>query len=402
MSKEAPIIYDGEELRYSYILMEYIYIVIKTLQIKLLPNDAQREALIDTFVQFNGACNFVSGIAFERRLFNKVFLQRIVYKDIRERFGLASQLAVRVIAKVVETYKADKTVFHEFRDYGSIVYDPRIMSFKGLDQVSINTVHGRIRIPITIGKYGKIPFQRIRGQCDLIRKNKIFYIMVAVDVPDEPAINPKDIIGVDMGIENIAVDSTGKYYSGDDIREVRKHNADLRSRLQSRGTKSAKRHLKKLSGKESRFARNTNHAISKDIVRKAKGTSSAIAIEDLSGIRMGTTVRKRNRYIHNSWAFYQLRMFIEYKAKEAGIPVIVVDPHNTSRECPVCHTIDRGNRPERSRFKCISCGLGGEADFIASLNIRNRAAVNQPIVTGAIFDHSILPVASSEALARSS
>ena len=375
--------------------------MLKTLQIKLLPNDAQREALIDTFVQFNGACNFVSGIAFERRLFNKVFLQRIVYRDIRERFGLASQLAVRVIAKVVETYKTDKTVFHEFRDYGSIVYDPRIMSFKGLDQVSINTVHGRIRIPITIGKYGKIPFQRIRGQCDLIRKNKIFYIMVAIDVPDEPAIKPKDIIGVDMGIENIAVDSTGKYYSGDDIREVRERNADLRDRLQSVGTKSAKKHLKKLSGKESRFARNTNHTILKEIVQKARGTSSAIAIEDLSGIRKRTTVRKGNRYIHNSWAFYQLRLFIEYKAREAGIPVIVVDPHNTSRECPECHTIDRGNRPERSKFKCISCGLEGEADFIASLNIRNRAAVNQPIVTGAIFDHSILPVASSKALARS-
>ena len=375
--------------------------MLKTLQIKLLPNDAQREALIDTFVQFNGACNFVSGIAFERRLFNKVFLQRIVYRDIRERFGLASQLAVRVIAKVVETYKTDKTVFHEFRDYGSIVYDPRIMSFKGLDQVSINTVHGRIRIPITIGKYGKIPFQRIRGQCDLIRKNKIFYIMVAIDVPDEPAIKPKDIIGVDMGIENIAVDSTGKYYSGDDIREVRERNADLRDRLQSVGTKSAKKHLKKLSGKESRFARNTNHTISKEIVQKARGTSSAIAIEDLSGIRKRTTVRKGNRYIHNSWAFYQLRLFIEYKAREAGIPVIVVDPHNTSRECPECHTIDRGNRPERSKFKCISCGLEREADFIASFNIRNRAAVNQPIVTGAIFDHSILPVASSKALARS-
>lgn len=376
--------------------------MLKTLQIKLLPNDAQREALIDTFVQFNGACNFVSGIAFERRLFNKVFLQRIVYRDIRERFGLASQLAVRVIAKVVETYKTDKTVFHEFRDYGSIVYDPRIMSFKGLDQVSINTVHGRIRIPITIGKYGKIPFQRIRGQCDLIRKNKIFYIMVAIDVPDEPAIKPKDIIGVDMGIENIAVDSTGKYYSGDDIREVRERNADLRDRLQSVGTKSAKKHLKKLSGKESRFARNTNHTISKEIVQKARGTSSAIAIEDLSGIRKRTTVRKGNRYIHNSWAFYQLRLFIEYKAREAGIPVIVVDPHNTSRECPECHTIDRGNRPERSKFKCISCGLEGEADFIASLNIRNRAAVNQTIVTGTIFEHVDSPVVSPRASAAGS
>ena len=165
--------------------------------------------------------------------------------------------------------------------------------------------------------------------------------------------------------------------------------------MQSVNTKSAKRHLKKLSGKEHRFATNTNHIISKNIVKKAKGTSSAIAIEDLSGIRMRETVKKGNRYMHNSWAFYQLRLFIEYKAMEAGIPVIVIDPHNTSRECPNCHTISKKNRPERSVFKCISCGLKGEADYIASLNIRNRAVANQPIVAGDFFVHCDSPVASS-------
>ena len=358
----------------------------------MLPNDRQREVLNDTFIAFNEACNYVSGIAWNKKLFNKVFLQRIIYKDIREKFGLAAQLAVRVIAKVVETYKADKDTYHEFRDFGSIVYDQRILSFKGIDTVSINTVHGRVRIPMTIGRYRKIPFERIRGQCDLVRKNRLFYLMVAVEIPDEPVIEPRDIIGLDMGIENISVDSTGKYYSGDKIKEVRDHNADLRSRLQSAGTKSSKHHLKKLSGKESRFARNTNHIISKEIVQNAKGTLSAIAIESLEGIRMRTTVRKGNRYIHNSWAFHQLRTFIEYKAREAGIPVAIVDPKNTSRECPECHFVDRRNRAERSLFRRISCGFEGEADFVASLNIRNRAAVNQPIVAGVIFDHSILPV----------
>ncbi len=378
--------------------------MLKTLQVKLLPDDKQRQILIDTFVKFNEACNFVSRIAWEKKLFNKIFLQRIVYRDIREKFGLAAQLAIRVIAKVVETYKADKTVFHEFRDFGSIVYDQRILSFKGMDTVSVSTVHGRIHISMTIGKYGEIPFERIRGQCDLVRKNKLFYLMVAVETPEEPIIKPENIMGVDMGIVNIAVDSTGKYYSGDQINEVRDHNADLRSRLQAVGynhasRKSAKRHLKKLSGKESRFARNTNHVISKEIVQRAKGTSSAIAIENLDGIRMRTTVRKGKRYIHNSWSFHQIRSFIEYKAREAGIPVIAIDPHNTSRECPNCHTIDRKNRPERSLFRCISCGLEGEADYIASLNIRNRAAVSQPIAAGAIFDRIDPPAASQRASA---
>ena len=123
------------------------------------------------------------------------------------------------------------------------------------------------------------------------------------------------------------------------------------------------------------------------------------ALENLECIRMRTTVRKGNRYIHNSWSFHQLRSFIECKATEAGIPVIVVNTRNTIMECPACHTVDKGNRPERSQFRCISCGLEGEADFIASLNIRNRAAINQPIVACAIFDHSIHPVASQRASA---
>jgi putative transposase len=370
-------------------------IVLKTLQIKLLPDDNQKALLLGTFKKFNEACNFVSRIAWDNKIYNKISLQKLVYYDIRNKFGLSAQLTIRVIAKVVDTYLTDRSVFHEFREYGSIVYDQRVMSFKGTDEVSLNTIKGRIRIPITIGKYGEIPFDRMRGQCNLVRKHKIFYLMVSVDVPEQPVIEPKNIIGVDMGIANISVDSTGKYYSGEKVKEVRGHNLDLRSRLQSVNTKSAKRHLKKLSGKEHRFATNTNHIISKNIVKKARGTSSAIAIEDLSGIRMRETVKKGNKYIHNSWAFYQLRLFIEYKAMEAGIPVIVIDPHNTSRECPNCHTISKKNRPGRSVFKCISCGLEGEADYIASLNISNRAAANQPIVVGDFFVHCDTPAASS-------
>ena len=114
---------------------------------------------------------------------------------------------------------------------------------------------------------------------------------------------------------------------------------------------------------------------------------------------MGTTVRKGEMYIHNSWSFHQLRSFIEYKAREAGIPVIVIDPYNTSRECPNCHAITGKNRPERSRFRCISCGLEEEADLIASINIRIRTSFNQPIAAGPIFDHSIHPVASQRASA---
>ena len=191
----------------------------------MLPDDKQRETLVDIFIRFNGACNLVSKVACEKKLYNKVSLQKIVYREIREKFGLAAQLAIRVIAKVVETYKANRECYHEFRALDSIFYDQRILSFKGLDHASINTVHGRILISMTIGKYFKIPFERIRGQCGLVRKNKLFYLMVVVEVPEEPVTEHDDIIGIDMGISNIAVDATGEYYSGDQINDARKRNA---------------------------------------------------------------------------------------------------------------------------------------------------------------------------------
>ena len=186
--------------------------------------------------------------------------------------------------------------------------------------------------------------------------------------------------GVDLGIKNIATTSDDKNYAGDAVKQKRIANAKHRMRLQKRGTRSARRRLKKTSGKERRFQRVVNHNISREIIADVKGTGRGIALEDLTGIRQRTVIRHEHRYIHMSWAFHQLRAYIEYKATIAGVPTKLVNPENTSRECPECHTIDKRNRPSRDNFRCIQCGYIGEADHIAAINIRSRAAVNQPIV----------------------
>ncbi len=125
------------------------------------------------------------------------------------------------------------------------------------------------------------------------------------------------------------------------------------------------------------MARDTNHCISKRIVSKAQRTGSGIAMEDLSGIRGRTRVRRRQRRTMHSWSFNQLRRFVLYKAALAGVPVVFVDPRNTSRTCIECGHIDKRNRPNRDTFHCCSCGFSGAADSIAAENIR-RAAVNPP------------------------
>jgi IS605 OrfB family transposase len=354
--------------------------MMQTLKVKLEPTPEQVQAVRETMHQFNAACNFVADKAFELRTANKIELQKVVYYPIREQFNLSAQMAVRAISKTCEAYKRDKSIKPTFDPDGSVVYDQRLMSWKGLDLVSLLTLEGRIKVPVVICEYHEPRLNRIRGQADLIFERGSFYLCVVVEVPESAKIEPIGVIGVDLGIKNIAVDSTGEEFSGDGIETVRSKIDNLKADLQSCGTDSAKRHLKKLSGREARFRRDVNHCISKKLVAKAKDTSSVIALEDLQGIREGMTVSKAQRRKQHSWGFYQLRQFVEYKAAIAGVPVVYIDPAYTSQECSVCHHISRSNRPTRDQFACVRCGFSGPADTVAARNIAARVAVNLPIV----------------------
>jgi putative transposase len=148
----------------------------------------------------------------------------------------------------------------------------------------------------------------------------------------------------------------------------------LRTKLQKLQTRAAKRRLKKLTGKERRFASHTNHVISKQIVAEAKDTGRGIKLEDLSGIRDRITVRKKQRAILHSWTFSQLRLFLVYKAAMAGVSLVLVDPRNTSRECAECGHIAKKNRPNQSTFRCVACSHASNADTNAARVIAGRAA----------------------------
>jgi len=222
--------------------------------------------------------------------------------------------------------------------------------------------------------------QTRQGESDLALSHGSFFLLVTIEVEEAQPIEVEETLGVDLGVKNIAVDSDGDIHSASHINNVRYRHRRLRTKLQAKGTRSAKRKLKRLSGKERRFARDINHCISKQIVAKAKGTKQAIALEDLSGIRQRVTVRRHQRATLHSWSFFQLRSFVEYKAQREGVPVILVDPKNTSRTCPRCGRVDKRNRPNQSTFSCVICNFSGLADHIAAVNISRRAVVNQPIV----------------------
>ncbi|OGD58854.1 transposase [Candidatus Bathyarchaeota archaeon RBG_13_52_12] len=351
-----------------------------TLKAKLQPTEEQRRKLLRTIETFNRACDYISMDAYESRTFNKYRLQHRLYYRIREQHRLPAQLAIRAISKVVESYKVERRRLHVFGRHGAIAYDQRIMSFKGLDVVSLTTVEGRETIAHLVGDYAGLEQRVLRGQADLIYVRKEFYLCLVVEQPEEPPFTPEGILGVDLGIVKLASTSDGEVYSGEDVEAVREHYTRRKAELQRVGSKSAKRHLRRLSGKERRFKRQTNHVISKELVAAAKGTRRAIALEDLRGIRSRVTVRRGQRGRHGKWAFGQLRAFVEYKARVAGVPVLVVEPRDTSRRCSRCGHVERANRRTHACFKCRACGYELNADLNAAENIRWRAEVMQPIV----------------------
>jgi putative transposase len=355
----------------------------QTMLLKLAPTPEQHQALLDTMHAFNAAANSVATVAFSEKTANKFALQKLVYGELRTTYKLAAQLAIRAISKASEAYKRDKSIQPHFRPEGAITYDERVMSFKGLTTVSLLTLAGRLLIPFRIGGYQQARLDALKGQADLIYRQGTWYLAVTLEVPTPTPNEPTETLGVDLGIVNLATSSDGETFSGEPVEKTRKRYHALRQRLQKRGTKSAKRHLKHLSGREARFRRDTNHRISKRIVHKAKQKNQAIALEDLRHIRHRTerTVKKSQRAKHSSWAFGQLRHFLSYKAALAGVPLYAVDPRNTSRTCSECGHCAKENRKSQASFVCQQCGYSDNADRNAAINI-SRASVMVPIVAG--------------------
>ena len=373
-----------------------------TLAVKLAPSPEQHAALVATLERFNAACNAIAEVAFREHLANKIALQKIVYYDIRARFGLSSQMTVRAIAKVVQAYKRDKTIQPTFRPHGALTYDERIMSWKGLEHVSLLALDGRHLVACRFGRYQHGRRDRLRGQADLILRDGTFYLYATLEVADVPTIDVDNFLGVDLGIVNIATDSDATVYTGASVEQQRRTFAHRRRNLQHRKTRSAKRKLQSLRRKQARFQRDSNHCISKALVRTAKDTSRGIALEDLHGIRERVSVRRRQRARHANWAFAQLSTFVQYKAASCGVPVMLVDPRHTSQTCLACGHVDRANRPSQARFECILCSFAGPADAVAAcvISARARAAVmrpnvDQPVGKVAEWEHrSATPAAS--------
>ena len=357
-----------------------------TLQIKLLPTQKQFTSLKNTLIEANTACNTISETAFTNKIYNQFKLHHQCYHPIKSSFNLSAQMVVRCISKVCDAYKIDKKVKREFRPLGAIAYDARILSYVK-EGISLWTIGGRLKIPFVCHNQKYLPY--IKGEADLVLKKGKFYIFQTVEVPEEEIKDIEEFIGVDFGQTDIAVLSDGTNYNSDQLKTVRKKYSKVRASVQSKGTKGSKKLLKRLSGKEKRFVSISNHAISKQIVQKAKSENKGIAIEDLTGIRKTAKPKSKAQKTElNRWSFYQLRQFLSYKSLLSGVKLIAVPPAYTSQTCSCCNHI--GIRKGK-HFRCENCGNIADADENAALNIAAWGnAINLPEKTNmfcSIVDH---------------
>lgn len=339
-----------------------------TLKIKLLPTAEQAELLLETIRETNAVCNAISDVAWSKRIFNNFKLHHEVYHVYKSTFKLSSQMLVRSVAKVSDAYKLDKKTIRTFRPLGSIAYDSRIMTYKPDNIVSLWCIGGRQKINFVCHNPAYLPY--IKGEADLVYKKGKFYLFQTVDIPEQDIDDIEAFIGVDFGLTDVVVTSDGVKHSADWINSYREQRQKVRSSIQSKGTRSSKRLLKRLSGKERTTATIINHTIAKSIVKSAKEQGKGISIEDLTNIRF--TSKRRNKKFRTKfghWSFGQLRSFLTYKAALNGVKLVAVEPRYTSKTCHSCkHIGERRNKV----FKCINnkCEVDVvDADYNASKNI---------------------------------
>lgn len=328
------------------------------------------QILLDTMEQYSKSAQIVADIGYNQGIDNKRVLHDTTYRVIRELLDLPAQLVCSSRNKACEVLKSvfkKQSSKPEFKQFLAIRYDARSFSFKE-NMVSLCSIKGRIKIPIYIPKYYQQYLDWNVNSADLIYdcKHRMFlHIIVSRDIDANSIFcGNRKTVGVDVGVNPIAVTSDKQFFSNK-ISSTMKRYEHLRSVLQAKGTKSAKRHLKKLSGREKRFKANVNHVISKAIVERLN-SGDIVVLEDIKHIRRGKK-GKHWRWLHK-WNFYQLRSFIEYKALRRGMSVVYVNPQYTSTRCSKCGAMN--TKRVRGWFHCLDCGYSLNSHLNASFNIR--------------------------------
>lgn len=354
--------------------------------IKLKFEPINPSAVLDTMKLANASFNDCSEIGFNEQTSSKNKLHFLTYQIIRKKYPtLPSALVQTIRDSVCEALKGLKLKTQPLKkQYSSVRYDKRTAKLKlNTGDVNISTTHGRVKGKLVVPEYFKQYLYWNIGGCTLQYRNGNFFLNIFAKQDTPKLLGENKVLGIDRGINNVAVYSDNTFTNSKKIHKIKDKYAHLRKQLQARGTPSAKRKLKRLAGREKRFARNESHIIANEIVSKPY---DVFALEDLTNIRVQKRLGRNFNHKLSNWNFSELEQILSYKAENVGKRVIKIDGRYTSQKCSKCEHIERSNR-KLSEFHCKKCGFQLHADLNAARNIAqagisglSRLRVNQPIV----------------------
>lgn len=369
----------------------------RTIAIRIKTTSLHKQALLELRNAYVDACNRISPIAHKERCWNRVALHNKVYTEVRKSSPLGSQMVCNTIFSVCKGYKAKRKSSPDhpivFRKGGAVHFDKRTYTFKD-DILSLYTLGGRLKLSLKIGDFQRRYLDKaVAKEAELVCKKGEWYFHLVLDLPDSLQKEGDIFFAVDLGENNTAAMSSGKVICGGKIRHERDKFLARRGKLQSNGSKSAKRLLKRISGKEGRRMKEENHKISKEIVKEANRYGACcIVLEDLTNIRERIRARKRERTRLHRWSFFQLQQQIEYKAIFSGLKVIYVNPAYSSKLCLQCgclgvrhkntFTCQCGNRQHSDLYACEKlCRFAQSADRVTAIVNSPMVAADVPLVT---------------------
>lgn len=346
---------------------------IRTAKIKFSGDVEHYDALC---IRYLDALNWLSPIVFKMKELNSGKLQKQFYGTVRDKFQIPSQLTCSLFRQVTATYKTAKSN----NRWKLAVYRKPNVPVTYRRDFSRNkkgvTIFGKPveligpRVPKSGWKDSKI--KRIGKQWYLILSHEI-------DIPEPKAKGC--VVGVDFGVKRLmtATNSSNPktfFFKGGRINHRRSCIRRTRAAVQSVGTKSSRRLLRRMSGNEAAVTDSLLHLAAKQLVSYAVSVGAQrIVVEDLSNIRDSSLKKGKDlRSKVHRWPYAQGQFFVQYKAAAQGIGFERVAPKNTSRGCPRCGHVSASNR-KGLHFKCGRCGHQDDADRNAAENIRLRSVV---------------------------
>ena len=378
---------------------------IKMLRTVSIPTDLEPERFLPLMKQCADIFNAHVDWSLENHTYNKRKAHHALYARLRQMYPeIPSALIQTVRDTALEAVKATKFERRPRKKPGSSLrYDKRTMTLRG-DQLTLSCIGQRARTMLDVPDYFREIFEtwNFKGATLTYKRHKRqMWVQLVFECPTPDKQHEGETQGIDRGLYHLAVTSDGQSFSNSEVRAVQRKYLYNRRTLQAKGTRSAKRRLKAMSGREQRFSRDVNHRVTKQLANQSDVTS--FVLEDLSGIRNKRRGKKMNKWL-GSWPFYQFETLLAYKAEALGKEVAFVDARYTSQKCSQCGHIYKGNR-QHSRFRCVRCGFQSHADVNAALNIRDtymlsaaersveQAAVNQPNATNysSVASHRACP-----------